>query len=93
MVCFPLTKLSRKGPEETARLVGEYLLQHSGLVAKYNVVKGFLNLVINDRIWIEFFNLFMQIKILVSFLTMDWRSWSSILAEYQQAAASRTSAK
>ena len=55
VVCFPLTKVSRKGPEETARLVGEYLLQHSGLVARYNVVKGFLNLVIHDRIWIDVF--------------------------------------
>ena len=55
VVCFPLTKVSRKGPEETARLVGEYLLQHSALVARYNVVKGFLNLVIHDRIWIDVF--------------------------------------
>ena len=55
LVCFPLTKISRKGPEETARLVGEYLLQHSALVARYNVVKGFLNLVIHDRIWIDVF--------------------------------------
>jgi arginyl-tRNA synthetase len=55
VVCFPLTKLSRKGPEETARLVGEYLLRQSGIVAKYNVVKGFLNLVIHDGIWLEVF--------------------------------------
>ncbi len=55
VVCFPLTKVSRKGPEETARLVGEYLMQHSGLVTRYNVVKGFLNLVIHDRIWIDVF--------------------------------------
>src|SRR5688500_1975157 len=55
VVCFPLTKLSRKGPEDTARLLGDYLLQHSGLVIKYNVVKGFLNLVVNDKTWIEVF--------------------------------------
>ena len=55
VVCFPLTKLSRKGPEDTARLLGEYLLNHSGVIAKYNVVKGFLNLVIQDRIWVEVF--------------------------------------
>ena len=55
VVCFPLTKLSRKGPEETARLVGEYLLHQSGIVSRYNVVKGFLNLVIHDRIWIDVF--------------------------------------
>src|SRR5882672_6464100 len=55
LVCFPLTKLSRKGPEETARLVGDYLVQHSGMVNRFNVVKGFLNLVLNDRIWLDVF--------------------------------------
>jgi arginyl-tRNA synthetase len=53
LVCFPLTKLSRKGPEETARLVGDYLVQHSGMVSRFNVVKGFLNLVLNDRVWLD----------------------------------------
>jgi len=53
LVCFPLTKISRKGPEETAKLVGEYLVQHSGIVSKYNVVKGFLNLSLSDKVWVE----------------------------------------
>jgi arginyl-tRNA synthetase len=53
VVCFPLTKLSRKGPEETARLVGDYLVQHAGIVSKYNVVKGFLNLVLSDKVWVD----------------------------------------
>lgn len=55
LVCFPLTKLSRKGPEETARLVGDYLVQHSGIVSRFNVVKGFLNLVLSDRVWLNVF--------------------------------------
>jgi len=55
VVCFPLTKLSRKGPEETARLIGEYLVQHSGMVSRFNVVKGFLNLVLSDRVWLDVF--------------------------------------
>lgn len=55
LVCFPLTKLSRKSPEETARLVGESLLKDSHLISKYNVVKGFLNLVIRDSVWLEVF--------------------------------------
>lgn len=55
LVCFPLTKISKKGPEETARLVGEELLKNSGIVSKYNVVKGFLNLVIADSAWVELF--------------------------------------
>jgi arginyl-tRNA synthetase len=53
LVCFPLTKISRKGPEETAKMVGDYLIQHSGIVTRYNVVKGFLNLVLDDKVWIE----------------------------------------
>jgi arginyl-tRNA synthetase len=56
LVCFPLTKITRKGPEETAKLVGEQLLKDSSLVIRYNVVKGFLNLVLGDRVWIELFS-------------------------------------
>lgn len=55
LVCFPLTKISKKKPEETAQAVGEYLVQHSGIVSKFNVVKGFLNLVITDKTWAEVF--------------------------------------
>lgn len=55
LVCFPLTKLSRKSPEETARLVGEKLVSTSTVVEKFNVVKGFLNLVIADKAWIDEF--------------------------------------
>ena len=55
LVCFPLTKISKKGPEETARLVGEQLVQYTNLVERYNVVKGFLNLVLKDKVWLETF--------------------------------------
>lgn len=55
LVCFPLAKLSKKSPEETARLVGDYLQMHSGLVNRYNVVKGFLNLVMHDSVWVNVF--------------------------------------
>lgn len=61
LVCFPLTKISKKGPEETARLVGNYLQTNSGIVSRFNVVKGFLNLVISDAVWIQVFeSLFAQ---------------------------------
>jgi arginyl-tRNA synthetase len=55
LVCFPLTKLSKKSPEETARAIGEHLLTDSKMVARYNVVKGFLNLVISDVAWLQVF--------------------------------------
>src|SRR5258706_1079135 len=55
LVCFPLAKISKKGPEETARLIGEHLVANSGWVSRFNVVKGFLNLVIADKVWVEVF--------------------------------------
>ncbi len=61
LVCFPLTKVSRKNPEETANTIGEYLVDNSQLVAAYNVVKGFLNIRLRDSVWVEVFtSLFVQ---------------------------------
>lgn len=51
---FQFSKLSKKSPEETARLIGDFFVQNSGLVTSYNVVKGFLNLVIADTWLIDF---------------------------------------
>src|SRR5213596_3215554 len=56
LVCFPLAKISKKGPEETAELIGEHLVANSGIVSRFNVVKGFLNLVIADKVWVEVFH-------------------------------------
>lgn len=53
LVCFPLTRVSRKSPEETARMVGEHLVQHAGIVERFNVVKGFLNIVLKDAVWLD----------------------------------------
>jgi arginyl-tRNA synthetase len=53
LVCFPLTRISKKKPEETARAIGDHLLTRSGLVSGFNVVKGFLNLTLNDTVWVE----------------------------------------
>src|SRR6478736_2867275 len=55
LVCFPLAKISKKGPEQTASAIGEYLVANSGIVSSFNVVKGFLNLVIADKVWVEVF--------------------------------------
>ncbi len=56
LVVFPLVKLARKSPEQTAQELGEYLVHHIDVVSKFNVVKGFLNLLISDSYWIDFFN-------------------------------------
>lgn len=54
LVVFPLVKISKKGPEQTAQEVGSFLQSHVELVAGFNVVKGFLNLVISSNYWLDF---------------------------------------
>ena len=53
LVVFPFVKAARKRPEDVAQEIGEYLVSHSGVVEKYNVVKGFLNLTIASEAWQE----------------------------------------
>ncbi len=53
LVAFPLLRISRKKPEETAQEIGEWLLKNSQAVAAFNVIKGFLNIVIAPKIWVE----------------------------------------
>lgn len=55
LVIFPLTRYSGKSPEETGKDLGNWLQQHVKEVTLFNVVKGFLNLVISDEFWLEFF--------------------------------------
>ena len=56
LVVFPFLKISRKKPEDTAQEIGEYVAQHCEAVADFNVVKGFLNLVIAAEAWISLLN-------------------------------------
>ena len=56
LVVFPLLKISRKKPEETAEDIGRYLKENDRNVAAYNVVKGFLNLVIAPAAWLALLN-------------------------------------
>ncbi len=53
LVVFPFLRMSRKGPEQTAQEIGNYLKENTNVVAEYNVVKGFLNLTIASPAWIE----------------------------------------
>ena len=56
LVTFPLLKTSHKRPEETAQELGEYLKKNCKAVADFNVVKGFLNLVIAQVAWTGLLN-------------------------------------
>jgi len=55
VVMFPLTRFTGKGPEESGLKVGEWLQEHLDIVESYNVVKGFLNILIKDKFWLDFF--------------------------------------
>lgn len=56
VMVFPFLKLTRKSPEATAAEIGEYLVSNLKEVSSFNVVKGFLNLVIDNTYWIERLN-------------------------------------
>jgi len=56
LVVFPFLKMSKKSPEQTAAEIGDYLQQNVTEVEKYNVVKGFLNLVISPSYWVSVLN-------------------------------------
>ncbi|MBK9415696.1 MAG: arginine--tRNA ligase [Flavobacteriales bacterium] len=51
---FPFLKISGKGPEQTATDIGEFLQRQVPIVERFNVVKGFLNIVIADSYWTDF---------------------------------------
>lgn len=53
LVVFPLLRLSHKKAEDTAREIGTYLSENTGLVAGYNVISGFLNLTVAPAEWIS----------------------------------------
>ncbi len=53
IVVFPLVKFSKKSPEQTAQLLGEQLKNNTNVIARYNVIKGFLNLSLTDSYWLN----------------------------------------
>ena len=54
LVVFPFVKIARKAPQQVAAEIGEWLMANGQkLIAKFNAVQGFLNLVIDDAFWIK----------------------------------------
>jgi len=53
LVTFPLLKISKKNPEQTAQEIGTYLMNKTSFIAEYNVIKGFLNLTVASNVWIR----------------------------------------
>jgi len=56
IVVFPMLRVIKGNPVQIGSAIGEHLVQHVNEVKNYNVVKGFLNIEINDSYYIEFFN-------------------------------------
>ncbi len=56
LVVFPFLKMSKKGPEQTAQEIGEWLKANASEISSFNVIKGFLNLTIATTCWIDVLN-------------------------------------
>jgi arginyl-tRNA synthetase len=54
-VVFPLLRYSKNTPEQTGESIGNWLIQNFPAISGFNVIKGFLNLVVSDRWWMEYF--------------------------------------
>lgn len=55
LVVFPLLRITKKNPEESGKVIGEFLAQEIDFISGFNVVKGFLNLEITSKYWLEEF--------------------------------------
>ncbi|WP_149914446.1 arginine--tRNA ligase [Sphingobacterium cavernae] len=56
IVTFPVTRFSKKSPEQTGTEIGEYLQQNIEVISAFNVIKGFLNISLSDSYWIALLN-------------------------------------
>lgn len=56
LVTFPFIKEAKRSPEQLGQELGAYLVEHNTHVTGFNVVKGFLNIVLSDRFWLGYFN-------------------------------------
>jgi len=56
IVTFPVTRFSKLSPEQTGAAIGTYLQQHITEISDFNVIKGFLNIVLSDDYWVSLLN-------------------------------------
>ncbi|MFT5185115.1 MAG: arginyl-tRNA synthetase, partial [Flavobacteriales bacterium] len=79
IVVFPFVRFSKKSPPETGNILGEYMLENCDEVIGFNVVKGFLNLVISEKYWLAFFNSILQNE---NFGLAPAKSKGQVMVEY-----------
>ena len=53
LVVFPFLRISRKSAEETGKEIGDYLIRNIQIISSFNVIKGFLNLIIANEYWLK----------------------------------------
>lgn len=80
LVVFPYTKLANASPEIIAQQIGELLANNKEIFSGYNVVKGFLNLALNDQLWINHFQSHVN-EVAYGFKTID-QNQAPALVEY-----------
>ncbi len=56
ILVFPFAKIARKRPEAIGEEIGQYLVENMDAVAKFNIIKGFLNLSVSDNLWASMLN-------------------------------------
>jgi arginyl-tRNA synthetase len=66
LVVFPLLRYSKNTPEKTGEDIGEYLVKNFSAVSGFNVIKGFLNLIISYRWWVDYFLKSSSVNILLN---------------------------
>ncbi len=79
LVVFPLLKISKKKPELTAEEIGEYLVKNLANIDSYNVVKGFLNLVLSNKFMLN--NLALAIKSGLNYGDLEQKN-ETVIVEY-----------
>jgi arginyl-tRNA synthetase len=78
LVVFPLLKYSKKSAETTADEIGQELLHAEHLVSSFQVVKGFLNISVNQSLWLSF----IDTTVLDSFSAKHSFNGNTIMVEY-----------
>jgi arginyl-tRNA synthetase len=79
VVVFPMLRIVKGNPAVIGEQVGQYLLDHVDLVKGFNVVKGFLNIEISDKYYLDFFN---SIKEKTNFGFVEQKDDKAVMVEY-----------
>ena len=62
LILFPLLKPSQQNPSVLGESIGRYLVKKTSFVSNFNVVSGFLNIIISDRFYLTFLSEFLKVK-------------------------------